>query len=224
MKEAAQAYNTPEAASVLRYQTGGKYWALKKNVPTVRFPIKMANTLRGWYNEKDPHVSPDEAAVRLSLRDEYAGSLYIKYVMNADKIKAFFSTLKSKKNNGVVPVVTPGNIKCNDGYGQWTTVEALKGELARRVDAGTMVKPSRTPTDKQGWAILLELNDVQQDNTLTLSDEESSHVDTEDGGEAAFDVNGDLPDENDEDDRGDDEDMAMQEAHMGYDQLSDDGI
>ena len=217
--EAAKSYNTPEPQSVLQHHTGGKYWALKKNVPTVRFPLKLANVLRVMYNEKDPHVSPDEAAERLTALPQHAGSLYIKYVMNADKIKAFFSTLKNKKKNGEVPVLVAGTNTNSDGYGQWTTVPAMKDEFSRRLAAGTISKPVRVPSDKQGWAVLLELNDLQLSNTLMMADEECAHADGVEDGEANDDLD-DMSEAGDDDEVG----TSAAEAHMSYDLLGDDAL
>ena len=101
--EAAICFNTPESAEVLSFVTGGRHWALKRNNPTVTFPLPISNILRTYYNEQNPHCSPDDAAARLAALPQYSKSLYVRYVMDANKIKAFFSTLKAKKVNGVVP-------------------------------------------------------------------------------------------------------------------------
>lgn len=215
--EAASCFNTPEDAAILRHRVGGKYWAQKRNNPTVQFPVRMANQLRVWYNEKDPHVTADEAAERLRL--EYKDSLYVKYVMTAGKIKAFFSGLKSKKVNGVVPELA--SVATATGYKHWNTLNDLKGEAKRRIEEGSMAKPLRQPTNKAGWAAIIELNDMQAENALSDDAEEAAHC--SDGGGAEDDV---CADEDDGDVCGDEDDAAVspEEAHFVYDQLGDDGL
>ena len=186
--EAAAAFTTPEDASVKDYATGGKHWALKKNVPTVTIPIKMANQLRIMYNEQNPHCAPEEAAIRLLALPEYHQSLYVKHVMTADKIKVFFSSLKKKKKDGAVPELT--RTAGSNGYRSFSTVDAMKVEYHRRLDQGEITKPKPMPSKKDEWALLLELNDLQRANTLTETDEETQHLDEaeEAGREEAGDV------------------------------------
>jgi hypothetical protein len=207
--EAATSFNTTEDAVVKLHRVGGAYWARKRNNPTVPFPIAMANTLRKWYNEQNPHCSPDEAAERLRRMPEYKDSLYVKHAMHAGKIKAFFSGLKSKKVNGVVPVLS--SIATATGYKQWSTLSDLKEESKRRIDEGTMAKPLRQPTAKAGWAQLLELNDVQVENAMSVETEEAAH------GEESYDDAGDVSD--DDDDADESGPMCIEEAECVYDQL-----
>ena len=87
VKEAAEAFNTAEDAQLKSYRVGGKYWARKRNNPTVNFPLKIANQLRVYYNEQNPHCSPDEAYTRLVGLPKYQHSLYVKYVIIPGKIQ-----------------------------------------------------------------------------------------------------------------------------------------
>lgn len=219
---AASCFLTPESDEVRKYRTGQRHWALKRNNPTVRFPRKIANVLRVYYNEQNPHCSPDEAATRLAALPEYKNSLYVRYVMEPGKIKAFFATLKSKKVNGVVPALSGVGPACNDGYKQWTTVADMAAEYERRLAAGTMSKPLRKPSNKPTWAALLELNDLQTANTLTTEDEETTHADASPDGEAEDDLAEDCDDEDsaEEDDTGTaTEKSSIEDAHLQYDAL-----
>ena len=190
----------------------------------MRFPLKIANILRAYYNEQHPHCSPDEAASRLRLLPQYSKSLYVRYVMEATKIKAFFSTLKAKKVNGVVPEL--GEVsEVSDGYKQWTTVGEMKGEYTRRMESGAMKKLLRQPKDKYGWAMALELNDLEAASIITNSMEENAHA--ERATETIVGEGGDPSSEEYEDDgpESDDEDAnaAPGDAHLQYDILGDDG-
>jgi len=218
VKEAASCFNTPEDAAVSRHRSGGKYWARKRNNPTVQFPIVMANVLRVWYNEQDPHCTADEAADRLILKPEYKDSLYVKHVMTAGKIKAFFGGLKSKKVNGQVPVLS--SVATATGYKQWNTLGDLKEEAKRRIDEGAMAKPLRMPTNKAGWAVLLELNDMQTDNAMSEEADEAGHCDAEG-------VTEDVCGDEDDDEDGllsDNEQISPEEAILAYDELGDDAL
>ena len=217
IEEAASCFNIPEDAAVKRQRAGGKYWARKRNNPTVQFPVHMANDLRGWYNEQNPHCTADEAAERLQL--QHRGSLYVKHVMTGGKIKTFFGGLKAKKVNGQVPVLTA--VASATGYKQWETLSDLREEVKRRIEEGTMVKPLRQPSNKPGWAQLLELNDMQIDNALSEDTEEACHAD----GDDAEDIEDVLDDENGEDVEmaSDDEEGCHAEAVMVYEELGDDG-
>ena len=216
VKDAAAAFTTPEDSSVKQYVTGGKYWALKKNVPTVQISNRMANQLRLMYNEQNPHVSPEGAAVRLLALPEYRQSLYVKHVITADKIKVFFGGLKKKKVNGVVPEIDR-RAGCN-GYKSFVTVPAMRDEYQRRLELGHITRPKPMPSKKQDWAVMLELNDLQRANTITDHEEENQH------GEDAEDA--------DEEDIGDcvqgfqsgegDADTTMEEALGQHDLLGDD--
>ena len=215
VEDAAKAFTTPEDATVKKYVTGGKGWASKRNQPTANMSNRMANQLREMYNEQNPHCSPDDAATRLHAMKEYKGSLYVKLVMRADKIKVFFSGLKAKKVNGAVPVL---NLKkAAGGYKQFTTVPAMRGEYERRLRAGTIVKQIRMPTKKEQWATLLHLNDIDIENTVTMDDEEMNHESTlhedEDEGEHDIDVEG-----------GDGDELTMEEALGQHDLLGDDTL
>ena len=224
VKEAARCFNTPESVEVLNFITGERHWALKRNNPTVKFPLKIANILRGWYNEQNPHCSADEAAARLVLVKEYRKSLYVRYVMEATKIKAFFSTLKAKKVNGVVPELAELT-ESSDGYKHWTTVPDMKQEYTRRVMAGTMAKLLKKPTNKHGWAMALELNDLQLANTVTNSMEEAAYAKGVEDGLADNNAE-DSGDEGEPDDGDADGGLqgAPEDAHLEYQLLGDDTI
>lgn len=215
VEEAAKCFNTPEDASLKKHRVGGSYWARKRNNPTVQFPVAIANTLRMWYNEQNPHCTPEEAASRLISKAEYQHSLYVKHVMTAGKTKAFFSGLKSKKVNGVVPVLS--TVATASGYKEWTTLNDLKEECKRRLEEGSMAKPLRQPTTKAGWATLLELNDMQIENSMSLDAEEAAHGDEEDS-------DGDDCDDDDEGDDEGDEPVCLAEAECVYDALGDDTL
>ena len=192
-----------------------KHWALKKNVPTVTIPIKMANHLRVMYNQQNPYIAPEEASILLRQIDEYKQSLYVKHVMTADKIKVFFSSLKKKKKDGVVPELarTAGS----NGYRSFSTIGAMKAEYVRRLDLGCITKPKPMPSKKDEWALLLELNDLQQENTLTEASEESQHLD--DAEEAREEeANDDFENENAEGG----EQSSLEEALGAHDLLGDD--
>ena len=75
VEEAAKCFNTPEDASLKKHRVGGSYWARKRNNPTVQFPVAIANTLRMWHNEQNPHCTPEEAASRLISKAEHQHSL-----------------------------------------------------------------------------------------------------------------------------------------------------
>jgi hypothetical protein len=116
--------------------------------------------------------------------------------MEAIKIKAFFSTLKAKKINGVVPEL--GEVQeASDGYKQWTTVGEMRGEYRRRMESGTIKKLLRQPKDKHGWAMALELNDLQAASTITNNMEEAAHAEraaetmAEDGDQSGVDFEDD---------------------------------
>jgi len=211
--EAAAAFTTPEDASVKEYATGGKHWALKKNVPTVTIPIKIANHLRVMYNQQNPHIAPEEAAILLRQIGEYKQSLYVKHVMTADKIKVFFSSLKKKKKDGVVPELT--RTVGSNGYRSFATVGAMRAEYIRRLDLGHITKPKPMPSKKDEWALLLELNDLQRENTLMEADEESQH---QDDAEEAREEEDDANFENTEGG----EQQSLEEALGAHDLLGDD--
>ena len=48
-------------------------------------------------------------------------------------------------------------------------------EHIRRLDLGHITKPKPMPSKKDEWALLLELNDLQRENTPMEADEESQH-------------------------------------------------
>ena len=95
----------------------------------------------------------------------------------------------------------------------------MKDEFSRRLAAGTISKPVRVPSDKQGWAVLLELNDLQLSNTLMMADEECAHADGVEDGEANDDLD-DVSEAGDDDEVG----TSAAEAHMSYDLLGDDAL
>ena len=223
VKEAARCFNTPESQEVLAHATGGRHGALKRNNPTVKFPLKIANILRAHYNKQHPHCSPEEAASRVRLLSQYSKSLYVRYVMEAIKIKAFFSTLKAKEVNGVVPEL--GEVQeASDGYKQWTTVDEMRGEHRRRMESGTMKKLLRQPKDKHGWAMALELNDLQAASVITNNMEEAAHAEraaetmAEDGDQSGVDFEDDGGESDEEDGN-----AAPGDAHLQCDLLGDDG-
>ena len=221
--EAAICLNTPESAEVLSFVTGGSHWALKRNNPTVTFPLPISNILRTYYNEQNPHCSPDDAAARLAALPQYSKSLYVRYVMDANKIKAFFSTLKAKKVNGVVP--EQGEVtEAAEGYKQWITVGDMKQEYSRRVAAGTMKKLLRQPNNKYGWAMALELNDMQLSSVITNNMEEIVHAEGVADGIAEDSVDGELDREGDLDAEAEnlDPEAAPSDAHLEHDLLGDD--
>lgn len=181
-------------------------------MPTVKMTNRMANVLRVMYNEQNPHCSPEDAATRLLALPEYRDSLHVRYVMTADKIKVFFGSLKKKKKDGQVPELH--RTATADGYKTFNTVPQMRAEYDRRVLAGVMAKPMRMPTKKVGWAALLELNDMQQENLITHSGEEDSHSE-----EAA-----EKDDESLEEDSYEPEDMSLEECLLAHDALGDDSM
>jgi hypothetical protein len=216
VKDAAAAFTTPEESSVKQYATGGEYWALKKNVPTVQISNRMANQLRLMYNEQNPHVSPEGAAVGLLALPEYHQSLYAKHVITADKIKVFFGGLKKKKVNGVVPELHR-QAGCN-GYKSFVTAPAMKAEYQRRLELGHITRPKPMPSKKEHWAVMLELNDLQRANTITDHEEENQHG--EDAQKACEEGIGDCT-QGFQTSEGD-EDTTMEEALGQHDLLGDD--
>jgi hypothetical protein len=117
--------------------------------------------------------------------------------------------------NGVVPVLS--SIATATGYTQWSTLSDLKEESKRRTDEGAMAKPLRQPTAKAGWAQLLELNDMQVENAMSVEAEEAAHSEKDSPGDA-----GDMSD--DDDDADGSGPMCIEEAECVYDQLGDDSL
>jgi hypothetical protein len=216
VKEAAEAFNTAEDAQLKSYRVGGKYWARKRNNPTVNFPLKIANQLRVYYNEQNPHCSPDEAYTRLVGLPKYQHSLYVKYVIIPGKIKAFFGGLKSKKVKGVVPPLT--STASDKGYKQYTTVAEMREEYQRRLLANIISKPFKIPSNKEGWANLLEVNDIQTANMVTTDLEQDEHAADDGGDDAAEDLHGDCDPEGAES-SSTEGGSPPEEAHMMYDLL-----
>jgi hypothetical protein len=170
---AAAAFTTPGDASVKGHAAGGKRWALKKNVPTATIPIKMANHLRVMHNQQNPCIAPGEAAILLRKIEEHEESLFVKHVMTADTIEAFFSSLKKKKKDGVAPELT--RTVGSNGHRSFATVGAMRAECIRRLDLIHITKPKSMPSKKDEWALLLELSGLQRENALMQADEESQH-------------------------------------------------
>ena len=92
----------------------------------------------------------------------------------------------------------------------------MKEESKRGIDEGTMVKLLRQPTAKAGWAQLLELNDMQVENAMSVETEEAAH------GEESYDDAGDVSD--DDDDADESGPMCIEEAECVYDQLGNDSL
>jgi hypothetical protein len=140
-----------------------------------------------------------------------------------DQKQGIFSALKAKKVNGVVPEL--GEVQeASDGDKQWTTVGEMSGECRRRMESGTMKKLLRQPKDKHGWAMALELNDLQAASTITNNMEEATHAEraTETMAEGGDQSGVDFEDDGGESDE-EDGNAAPGDAHLQYDLLGYDG-
>ena len=52
----------------------------------------------------------------------------------------------------------------------------MKEEYQRRLAANTISKPFKMPSNKEGWANLLEVNDIQTANMITTDLEQEDHA------------------------------------------------
>ena len=116
---------------------------------------------------------------------------------------------------GVVPPLTA--TASDKGYKQYTTVVEMKEEYQRRLAVNIISKPLKIPSNKEGWANLLEVNDIQTANMVTTDLEQDDHAADDGGDDAAEDLHGDCAPE----DEGPSttEGGPPEEAHLMYDLL-----
>ncbi len=90
-------FHKPEYAETKSRIFKSKGWAMKKATPPVHIPLRLWQELLILFNQKNPHIQPEEAVAHLMAMDEFRNDVFVEYCITAARVKVFCGSLLAKK-------------------------------------------------------------------------------------------------------------------------------
>ena len=130
----------PELPETKEIRLKTKGWMTKKSTPAIQTPLAIRKVLVRHFNQRNPHMSPDESRDHLLAMDEYRNDIFVQYFMTPARIKQFFGKLLKYKKDKKIPTnedvgEEAAGMESSSGSGEYKNirgVQALRMEIRSR--------------------------------------------------------------------------------------------